>query len=276
MALPEPSGPLLEIVRGLHEEVVHQLRMARQVEHPGEGGRARESIMRSFLRRFVPGGLEIDTGFVVDCSGRISRQVDIVIHRNDYHPVLEVGGIKHFLVESVVAVIENKASIRSRELLREALANVRSVKSLDRSGGGRNYIVMDFHGQGPQIDASDRHHRVWTAIITEEGLGAETLLDELAGDMRAHPQHLWLDCYVAIGQFASRYLDVESRLLYGPEGADALVLTDPSQEGGEQPLVDFAVLLAHRLRHAAIVDYLPEHYFPISRKNVAGRRLQDL
>src|SRR5688572_19697791 len=110
-----PPEPIASIIRSMHDEVMLQLVLTNRIHHSGENGRAREDIIRRFLRRFVPAGLGIDTGFVVDSTGGISRQIDIVIYRDNYHPVLEIGGLKHFLVESVVAVIENKAAITSRE-----------------------------------------------------------------------------------------------------------------------------------------------------------------
>lgn len=258
----------------MHDEVVQQLQLTKRIAHPGESGRAREEVIRRFLRRFVPRGLGIDTGFVVDASGDISRQIDIVIYRDNYHPILEIGGLKHFFVESVVAVIENKASLATRDALRNALANVRSVKQLDRSRGGANYVVMDFHGAGPRQN-SDPRYRVWTAIIAEESLGRESFLAEIAEDMRGHDISLWLDCFVSVHEFVSRYVDAESALVWHTDTAHALVLTDPSAPNGEKPLVDFALLLAGRLRHAAIIDYSPQHYFPISRAHAGEVHVKD-
>lgn len=252
----EPPKPIAAIVRAMHDEVVQQLALTKRIAHPGESGRAREAIVRRFLRRFVPRGLGIDTGFVIDSRGEISRQIDIVIYRDNYHPILEIGGLKHFFVESVVAVIENKAQIVSRRTLREALENVRSVKGLDRSADDRNYIVMDFHGRGPNVSVDPRH-RVWTAIIAEEGMAPETFLEEITDDMRSHDVSLWLDCFVSIHQFVSRFVDETTKLAWTPDGAHALVLTDPDASGGEKPLVDLALMLAGRLRHAAVVDYTP-------------------
>ena len=124
-----PPDPLLSVVRALHTEVVQQLDLVQQIKHPGEAGRAREDIIRRFLRRFVPAGIGIDTGFVVDMHGGISKQIDIVLYRNDYHPVLEIGGVKYFLVESVEAVIQVKAVLDSHAKLEAALDNIRSVSS---------------------------------------------------------------------------------------------------------------------------------------------------
>jgi hypothetical protein len=253
-------------------KVVEQLALTRRIAHAVESGRAREEIVRRFLRRFVPRGLGIDTGFVIDAHGGISRQIDIVIYRDNYHPILEIGGLKHFFVESVVTVIENKAQLLSRESLRQALDNVRSVKALDRSAAGRNYIVMDFHGAGPKV-GTDPHHRVWTGIIADESVTPATFQEVIADDMRAHDVSMWLDCFVSINRFVSRFIDDGTRLVWTPEGAHALVLTDPEAPGGEKPLVDLALMLAGRLRHAAIVDYTPASYFPISRSHQATLHL---
>lgn len=273
MVLPTPPEPIASIVRAMHDEVVAQLALTTNIHHPAESGRAREEIVRMFLRRFVPKGLGVDTGFVIDNAGGMSRQIDIVIYRDNYHPVLEIGGLKHFFIESVVAVIENKAAITSRGVLREALDNVRSVKQLDRSGGGRNYIVMDFHGQGPRVDIKEPHHRVWTAIIAEESLTPDTFLEEIEADMSGHDMSLWLDCFVSIHRFASNYVDEKTGMVWYPDKAHALVLSSPEQAGGEKPLVDFALRLAGHLRHAAIVDYSPPHYFPGSIKHQATLHL---
>lgn len=139
------------VMRSLASEVLHQLELVNAIAHPGENGRARETIIRSFLQKFVPRGFGIDTGFVVDAHGTMSKQVDIVIYRDDYHPVFEIGGVRHFMVESVAAVIENKARVESRKVLGSALDNLRSVKGLDRTGGGRN------HSDGlPRTGTEDR------------------------------------------------------------------------------------------------------------------------
>lgn len=62
---------------------------------------------------------------MIDAAGGISNQIDIVIYRDDYHSTFEIGEIKHFMVESVVAVIENKASMASSAALRQAFDNIK-------------------------------------------------------------------------------------------------------------------------------------------------------
>lgn len=261
------TDPVTTIIRSFHNEVVQQLSVAPVISHRGESGRAREGIIRKYLERFVPSGFSIDTGIVVDSRGGISRQIDIIIHRNDYHPTFEVGGVKHFMVESVVAVIENKAVIDSRADLRDALANVRSVKALDRSGEGTNYVVLDFHRKGKNIDPADPEHRVWTAVITEKGPSRSLFLEEIERDQSTQPIELWLNSFIAVHDFSMRYLNVAKNThVHYPQEADTLVLSAASDRGSEQPLVDFAALLADRLRYAPIIDFKAGRYFPMTKQ----------
>lgn len=262
------------VLRAAEEEVRRNLSVAETIRHPGESGRAREEVIRHFLRSFVPSAYGVDTGFVVDANGQSSKQIDIVIHRTDYHPTFVVGGVKHFMVESVVAVIENKASISSTKRLQQALQNIESVKTLDRSGGGRNYVVMDFHGRGPDVDNRTPQHQVWGAILTQASLAPDTLLAQLEEFCNCRPRHLWPDSYVDVEHFALLYLHSNeaaglSLTLY-PAHADRLVRTDPSNPQCERPLIDFARLLADRLRTGAIIDFDASRYFNASTGHVAG------
>jgi hypothetical protein len=98
-------------------------------------------------------------------------------------------------------------------------------------------------------------------------LSRELFLTEIGEDMRARDTSLWLDCFVSVNEFVSRYVDDRNALVWHTDSGHALVLTDPTGRDGEKPLVDFALLLAARLRHAAIIDCSPQHYFPMSRSH---------
>jgi hypothetical protein len=101
--------------------------------------------------------------------GGKSKQVDVVVYRTDYHPILEIGRVKHFMVESVVAVLEVKAAIDSQADLRQALENIASVKRLDRSNRGHNYEVIDWR-RGNFIDPKNQETQVFGGIVTETSL----------------------------------------------------------------------------------------------------------
>lgn len=123
--------------------LLNELELATTIEHPSESGRAREPAWSSFIAPLL--GTSYTTspspGIVFDGHGTKSRQMDVVVHRSDYAPVFPISGVPHFLIESVAAAFEVRAAIDSTSDLESALANIRSVKALDRTGGGLNYIL---------------------------------------------------------------------------------------------------------------------------------------
>ncbi len=254
-------------------DVHKQLRSTDAITHPGEKGRAREEVIRLFLRSFVPKQFGVDTGFVVDAHGNVSLQLDIIIHRTDYHPVFEIGGLKYFMIESVAAVFQNRSDVASVASLHSALENLRSVKRLDRTGGGHNYIVMDFHGRGPDIDASSSAHSVFTGVIAQRSLAQDTFAAEYGAELRAQPKQLWPNLYVDVERFCTVYLRRTGpgandwALVNAPEVAERIGLTGPEHGGAYPPLADLAHLLAARLRSAATIDYDPAKYFPWNTKH---------
>jgi uncharacterized protein DUF6602 len=258
-------------MEGMAAEAVERLSTAAAVEHPGETGHARERVIGHFLRRLVPGSFDIGTGFAIDAAGDISEQLDIVIYRRTYHPTFEVGGVQYFPVESIAAVIQNKASVASRAALRSALGNLESVKRLDRTGGGRNYAVVG-QGRGSNVDPDDYNFQVWTAILTEASLAPDTLAEEMRLWIQGRPRRLWPNVYVDVRRFASFYEPEDHGATARPATAvtfnlTALRIPDPRIE---PPLMDFASLLLDFLRVTELIDYNPLTYLP---RSVASTRM---
>lgn len=255
------------ILTSAADETVARLKVAGAVGHPGENGRAREEIIRGFLRAFVPRTFEIDTGFVVDATGGVSRQVDIVIYRPGYHPAVDVGGVRFFLVESVVAVLENKADIGSEAVLHAALDNIKSVKELDRSAGGTNYFMLDHFANGPQLDRSNPRHQVWGGIVAQSSLSRESFKTAMTKWISGEHRDVWPNIYVDVEGFAMYYLEPVPgghRIALWPHGSDRFGLTNPPSGVGVAPLLDLSHAIAERLRTAGVVDYRPSNYFPSS------------
>lgn len=95
-------------------------------------GDAREAFVREVLGKFLPENITIGTGEIVDSQGGRSKQIDLVIYRNDF-PVLRTGGESNvYLVEGVIAAIEIKSNLNKQELFK-ALDNSKSVKNLKPS-----------------------------------------------------------------------------------------------------------------------------------------------
>lgn len=267
------------VMRSVASTVLSELAAVDAIAHPGENGRARETILRTFLKSFVPPAFGIDTGFVIDAHGGISKQIDVIVYRTGYHPVFEIGGVKHFMIESVAAAIENKARIQSVDVLEQALSNVRSVKELDRTGGGRNYVVADFHVRGPTVSDDPARYAILTAIIGQHVMATDSFAAVMASDMNTHPRRVWLDSFCAIHDFTTLYLiETESgqreHKRWITEEVNLLAMVDA--ETGEAPLVEFAGMLADRLRAMPIIDFDPRAYFPSAMKHRTIVRTEDL
>jgi hypothetical protein len=264
-----------ELVKSLHGEVAEQLRRTQLVPHGGESGRAREEIIRRFLRQLLPHGFGIDTGFVFDAVGGISRQVDVVIHRADYHPVIEVGGIKHFMVESVVAVIENKAQINGKTPLTQALLNIASVKSLDKTAGGQNYVLVGGTHVDKVVDPRHANAQIFGAIIAGTSMPIPSYVRLLSDFMNTRPREQWPNFYGALNRDSSVYFltQVPGELPEGtttPSEYQRIGYSQPGHPLSVPPLLDLAYWIVEYVRRSQIIDFRVGNYFPLSRRHLDG------
>lgn len=97
--------------------------------HAGILGDARESFIRDILKRFLPNNILIGSGQVVDSQGNKSKQIDIIIYRNDFPILRTFGSSDVYLIEGVIATIEVKSQL-NEETLYQALENGKSVRNL--------------------------------------------------------------------------------------------------------------------------------------------------
>ncbi len=122
----------LTILRALADETLRRLKLAGEIEHPGESGRAREQILMAFIQQLIPSSFGVSTGFVVDA----------------------LGG----------------AAIDSHADLTRALDNIASVKALDRSNRGRNKLLSDRVRTELSVDRDAHAFQVFGVIVTERSL----------------------------------------------------------------------------------------------------------
>ncbi len=106
-------------------------------------GDARESFIRDVLQRFLPRNISIGSGQIVDAEDGISRQIDLIIYRNDFPILRTFGSADVYLIEGVVATVEVKSQLNQTQLF-EALENGKSVRNLKVSLLGES---IDYHSQ---------------------------------------------------------------------------------------------------------------------------------
>lgn len=105
------------------------------VDHNLSSGQSLEEAVRVFLRKHLPTSIGVAQGQIVDASGGITKQLDVIVYDPQATPVLytsEEEGHRLFPVEGVLGVVEVKASL-SASMLPSIIANMGSVKNLQKT-----------------------------------------------------------------------------------------------------------------------------------------------
>lgn len=109
------------------------------LKHPTTKGNHCEEAWINFFRSFLPSRYSVDKGFVFDCKGNISEQIDIIIYDSQYSPLIFIteAGEKYITAESIYAVFDSKSQI-NKKTLEYTDKKIESVKKLHRTS--RNII----------------------------------------------------------------------------------------------------------------------------------------
>jgi hypothetical protein len=105
------------------------------IGHSSSIGQVRENRLKALLKSYLPNDIGIETGFICDCVGGISPQIDIIITDVDPIPVLNFDDIfKLIPVEKVICCIEVKSTL-SGEDLNQIAKQEKSINSMPRCLG---------------------------------------------------------------------------------------------------------------------------------------------
>lgn len=150
-------------------------------DHYGEDGRFVESLLRDTIRRLLPKGLEVLTGFIVrpavkygkderDRLGGIdqhSSQLDIIVFDSTHYPVFYRSGETAIVPpEGVVAIISVKKTLALNHVKEEAEA-LYKVSKLCRYANGEKSVRGPFlalFAMGSTIDLSTSAETVYNTI----------------------------------------------------------------------------------------------------------------
>lgn len=135
---------LLDYGSKIERVLKYQAEVAGMLGHSGDAGSTRELFLRNFLARFLPPSVVVGKGEIVDGDGHRSRQQDVVLYRGNFPIVHTLGESPVFLAEGVLATVEVKSNLDTREVERSAknIASVRAVKptSLGVAVEARRYL----------------------------------------------------------------------------------------------------------------------------------------
>lgn len=157
-----------------------------QIVHPGARGEDRELAVKDFLSKYLPKKYAVGSGQIIDRSGGISSQCDIVVYDAFNCPLLLVKeGYQVFPVETVLAVIEVK-SVLTAGKIKESVETIASAKALKREDPIAGYVFAfrSNYKQEDRIEAVAHtllrvskdlpaRHRVDVICVLAEGLVRE-------------------------------------------------------------------------------------------------------
>ncbi len=125
---------LRRIFLGLQSQMIAALEsQTSTIRHNITQGAASELQWLAMLSAYLPQRYCADSGFVVDCDGQVSDQIDVVIYDRQYSPFLfHEGGAKYVPAESVYAVFEVKPYVAGPEVI-YAGKKAASVRRLRRT-----------------------------------------------------------------------------------------------------------------------------------------------
>ncbi len=139
--------------------------------HAGEFGSSREKISQQLIESVIPKSRDIDThGFVINSRNEISKEQDLIFFSKNDTAVLTLENTKFFPVETVVAVGQIKSIIRNKKDLKEALDELKSIKSLRENMGHTSVIWrgQDLFGGRNSYSKDNPYDQVFTFLICEK------------------------------------------------------------------------------------------------------------
>jgi hypothetical protein len=103
-----------ELFNGLQNQMIAQLNTNREfILHPGSKGDSLENVWIEWLRKYLPNRYCVDKAIIIDSTGQLSHQIDLVIYDQQYTPfVFSQNGIHYIPAEGVYAVFEVKPDLQ--------------------------------------------------------------------------------------------------------------------------------------------------------------------
>jgi hypothetical protein len=217
--MPNNSVSLRDLFLAKQKELEAALTASRIViPHQGEKGAATELHWLGMLASQLPKRYQARRGMVIDSTGAMSDQIDLIIHDAQYSPLLfESGEMCYVPAESVYAVFEIKQDV-SKETIEYAGAKAESVRRLHRTS------APIFHAGG--IHPPKELPRILAGILAYEsswtpafGSPFEKAVDKLTAE-----QSLDIGCALVHGSFQPIRSD-EGELTVAVSDAEVALVT---------------------------------------------------
>ncbi len=139
---------LRKLFASLQAQMTAQLSTNREfILHPTSKGDSLEDAWIDWLRKYLPDRYSVDKAIIIDCTGQLSDQIDLVIYDRQYTPfVLTQNGIHYIPAEGVYAVFEVKPDLKGNvEVKGESISYIeyagRKIESVRKLTRTTTYII---------------------------------------------------------------------------------------------------------------------------------------
>lgn len=128
-----------DLFTGLQGQMEAQLNTNRKsIQHPGSKGDSLENVWIEWLRHYLPNRYCVDKAIIIDSTGNLSYEIDLVIYDQQYTPfVFSQNGIHYIPSEGVYAVFEVKpdlkGTVKKSNFFEYAGKRIESVRRLKRT-----------------------------------------------------------------------------------------------------------------------------------------------
>jgi len=124
---------MVEYFRLVSEELFNKLNQVKTfiTKHNPTIGILTEEILKTFLRNYIPKGVSVEQGFVLNKNGKLSKQCDVIIYDSElYAPFYRINDIVVVPAESVISIIEIKTTIKNKELFHQVIDYFKSFTEI--------------------------------------------------------------------------------------------------------------------------------------------------
>lgn len=118
-----------EFLESIEATILAEFKSSGFIEHSGDKGENRESILRGFLEKQLPPRYGVTKGEILTPEGNRSQSADVIIYDAVNCPLLYADRTAILPIEGVYGIIEVKSTLSKAELV-DALTKVRRFKEL--------------------------------------------------------------------------------------------------------------------------------------------------
>lgn len=102
-----------------------------------------EEILRTFLQDYIPKGVSVEQGFILNKCGKLSKQCDILIYDSElYSPFYRINDIVVVPSESVISIIEIKTTV-NKQIFHKVIDYFKSFTGIIEPNTGKHLFIFN-------------------------------------------------------------------------------------------------------------------------------------